>query len=210
MSLKFYKSFSVSFENQTDLGKQLIKNVTQKKQSLIKAFLGSEYDETAIRRAVAELPDVLEEVEPYLAKLVSEDIAHSDTFAYWTEYLEMVKLFLTFVYADQEADWKVHLSSFSEKIRYNRASDHLKYFRWGLVHLVDMSMPETAPDVCNTLADHNQQSVSRSKTVSKFNMVSPEMALEQSQNKDSEVKGGLSEIAESDGLRRLIFWLQWQ
>ena len=182
MSLKFYESFSVWFENQTDLDKQLTKNVKQKKQSLIKGFSGNEYDETAIRSAVAEQLDVLEEVEPYLAKLVSEDSAHSDTFAYWTEYLEMVKLFLTFVYAARGADWKVHLSSFSEIIRYDRAFDHLKYFRWGLVYLVDMNMlPETTPDVYNALANHSQQSVSRSKIVSKFNMVSPDMALEQSQ-----------------------------
>ena len=53
----------------------------------------------------------------------------------------MVKLFLTFVYADREADWKVHLSSFSEIIRHDRAFDHLKYFRWGLVYLVDMVSP---------------------------------------------------------------------
>ena len=82
MSLKVYESFSVWFENQTDLDKQLIKNVKQKKQCLIKAFLGSEYDETAIRSAVAELLDVLEEVEAYLAKFVSEGSAHSDIFAY--------------------------------------------------------------------------------------------------------------------------------
>ena len=86
------------------MDKRLIKNVKQKKKSLIKAFSGSEYDETAIRSAVAELLDVLEEVEPYLAKFVIEGSAPSDAFAYWTEYLEMVKLFLTFVYADREAN----------------------------------------------------------------------------------------------------------
>ena len=96
----------------------------------------------------------------------------------------------------------MHLSSFSEIIRCDRAFDHLKYFCWGLVYLVDMSMlPETAQDVYSTLANHSQQSVSRFKTVSKFNMVSPDMALEQSQNKDSKVKGDLSGIAYKDETR---------
>ena len=161
----------------------------------MKLFSVQETDEIAVRNAISELLDVLEKVEPFIEKFIHEGSKNSDTFAYWTENLEMVKLLLTFVFADRQADWKVHLSCFSEMLRYDRGFDHNKYFRWGLVYLIDMSMlSETAPDIYSALANHSGLSVSRSKVVSKFNMVSPDMALEQSQNKDSKIKG-LSGIA---------------
>ena len=196
MSLKFYESFCSWFENQPEFNEQLITDIKQRKNSPMKLFSVQETDEIAVRNAISELLDVLEKLEPFIEKFIHEGSENSDTFAYWTEYLEMVKLLLTFVFADRQADWKVHLSCFSEMLRYNRGFDHNKYFRWGLVYLIDMSMlSETAPDIYNPLANHSGLFVSRSKVVSKFNMVSPDMALEQSQNKDSKIKGGLSGIA---------------
>ena len=74
---------------------------------------------------------------------------------------------------------------------YNRIFDHNKYFLWGIVYLTDMiKLPEHAPSVYHQFLLGNH-TVSRSKKPSKFNAVSTDMALEQSLNRESKVKGGL-------------------
>ena len=55
--------------------------------------------------------------------------------------------------------------------------------------MIDMlRLPQEAPGVYTAFKEGNH-SVSRSKTVSKFNRVSTDMALEQGLNRDSKMKG---------------------
>ena len=70
MSLKFYESFCSWFENQPEFNEQLIKDIKQRKNSLMKLFLVQETDEIAVRNAISELLDVLEKVEPFIEKLI--------------------------------------------------------------------------------------------------------------------------------------------
>jgi hypothetical protein len=63
-------------------------------------------------------------------------------------YIEMVWLLLDFIYGDRDANWLLHLEAFNERLPYDRAFDHLNYFRWGTVYITDMKrLPEVAPTV---------------------------------------------------------------
>ena len=75
---------------------------------------------------------------------------------------------------------------------YDRAFDDLNYFRWGTVHLTDMKMvQEVAPTVHREFTENRAHAVSTSSSESSFNFVSPDMALEQTVNRDSKTKGGI-------------------
>ena len=81
---------------------------------------------------------------------------------------------------------------------YDCIFDHNKYFQRGLVYLTDMlRLPHFAPEVHLTFLD-GKHVVSRSKEKSHFNSVSTDMALEQSLNHESKVKGGVIGITHDD------------
>ena len=70
---------------------------------------------------------------------------------------------------------------------YDKSFDHYKYFSWGLVYIVDMiQLPDNYPDVYQEFLN-GKHAVSKSK--SGFNSVATDMALEQSFNRDSIMKG---------------------
>ena len=111
----------------------------------------------------------------------------SKTFLYWDEYVSMVLLLFDFIEAEREANWGIHLECFKQMLPYDRAFNHAKYFKWGLIYVIDMlRLPQEAPEVYTACKEGNH-SVSRSKTVSKFNRVSTDMALEQGLNRDSKI-----------------------
>ena len=47
------------------------------------------------------------------------------------------------------------------------------------------------PDINTIFTEDRQHAISRCPTLSTFNAVSPDMALEQTENKDSKTKGGI-------------------
>ena len=72
------------------------------------------------------------------------------------------------------------------------AFGHLNYFRWGTVYLTDMKMlQEVAPTVHWEFTENRAHAVSASSSESSFNSVSPDMALEQTVNRDSKTKRGI-------------------
>ena len=97
----------------------------------------------------------------------------SALFAFWNEYMEMVWLLLNFIHGDRDANWLLHLETFRAMLPYDRAFDHLNYFRWGTVYLTDMKMlQEVAPTVHREFTENRAHAVSTSSFVSSFNSVS--------------------------------------
>ena len=122
----------------------------------------------------------------------------SKTFQYWDEYVSMVLLSSDFIEAEREANWDIHLECFKQILPYDRTFDHAKYFKWGLTYVIDMlPLPQEAPEVYTAFKEGNH-SVSRSKTVSKFNCVSTDMALVQGLNRDSNMKGGIIGVSHDE------------
>ena len=79
---------------------------------------------------------------------------------------------------------------------YDRAFDHLNYFRWGTVYLTDMKMlQEVAPTVHRGFTENRAQAASTSSSESSFNSISPDTELEQTVNRDSKKKELLEVLA---------------
>ena len=122
----------------------------------------------------------------------------SKSFQYWDEYVSMVLLLFDFIEAEREANWDIHLECFKQMLPYDRTFDHAKYFKWGLIYVIDMlRLPQEAPEVYTAFKEGNH-SVSRSKTVSKFNRVSTDMALEQGLNRGSKMKGEIIGVSHDE------------
>ena len=131
----------------------------------------------------------MDELTEYLNEFELEGTACSRTFAFWAEYIEMVLLLLDFTEAERNSNWAVHIETFKNMLPYDYAFDHFKYLTWGLVYLTDMvRLPDSYPSVYEHFMQ-GKHTVSRSRSTSKFNAVSTDMALEQSFNRDSKTKG---------------------
>ena len=55
----------------------------------------------------------------------------------------MVRLLLNFIHDDGDANWLLHLETFSAMLPYDRAFDHLNYLRRGTVYLTDTESQES-------------------------------------------------------------------
>ena len=83
----------------------------------------------------------------------------------------------------------MHISAFTEMLRYEFAYDYQNYSRWGPVYIAEMLLPqETAPEV-NTKFQEGEHVVKHSENTS-FNTVWSDFGLEQSVVKDSKSRKG--------------------
>ena len=116
------------------------------------------------------------------------------TFQFWNEY---TKTLLHYIRAERVRNWDLHLSSVVEMTRYMFAYDHTNYARWMSVYLCDMQLlPISAPSVQMEF-ETGSHSVNRS--ANSFNMVWTDMALEQSENRDTKTLGGIVGFSTNPG-----------
>ena len=102
-----------------------------------------------------------------------------------------------YIKADRVGNWNRHLSSVVEMTPYMFAYDHTNYARWMSVYLCDMRLlPFSAPSVQMEF-ETGSHSVNRSAI--SFNMVWKEMALEQSENRDTKTFGGIVGFSKNPG-----------
>lgn len=59
----------------------------------------------------------------------------------------MVEILFSFVCANRDGDWLLHLDSFAAMLPWLTIYDHVNYARWGHVYLADMRLAQTAPEV---------------------------------------------------------------
>lgn len=72
----------------------------------------------------------------------------SKLFAFWDSYIEMVALLLSFIRAEREGSWSLHLASTMEMTPHFVSMDRVNYSRWLPVYLADMDqLAVTAPEV---------------------------------------------------------------
>lgn len=135
------------------------------------------------------MTSLFEELQPLLQHFNNIGRSNSEIFAFWLEYCQMVFLLLEFLTAERDSKWIQHIEAFQEMISYDAAFDNYRYFKWGVVYLLDMKdLPSTHPHLYEMFLC-GYHTVSRKKTQSSFNCVSTDMALEQSLNKDTKTKG---------------------
>lgn len=182
-------------------------SIKEKKQRLLSLFQqgynSALQQRTEIRQKAIELGNLLiEKIGPLYIQFKEHGCKCSALFAFWNEYMEMVWLLLNFIHSDRDASWLLHLETFHAMLPYDRAFDHLNYFRWGTVYLTDMTMlQEVAPTVHREFTENRAHAVSTSSFVSSFNSVSPDMALEKTVNRDSKTKGGIVGVTGMEGTR---------
>ena len=74
--------------------------------------------------------------------------SNSETFAFWLEYCHRVFLFLEFLAAERDSKCIQHIEAFQQMICYDAAFDNYKYFKWGIVYLLDMNnLSSNRPDL---------------------------------------------------------------
>ena len=94
-------------------------------------------------------------------------------FIYWWNYLNMVSRLLSFIRAQQQGLWGLHLETFCEMLPYFHRYDHINYARWGCVHLAQMN--QLPLEVEQEFRNVNFVVKASDK---RFNQVDPDHALE--------------------------------
>ncbi len=189
-----WDSFLEWLEKNGEVNETAINCIKEKKQNLLSLFQKGQsfllQQRSEIRQQALELGTLLlEKINPLFTQYKEYGRKCSALFAFWNEYMEMVWLLLDFIHGDRDANWLLHLETFNAMLPYDRAFDHLNYFRWGAVYITDMKlMEEVAPSVHKEFTEIGSHAVSTASSESSFNSVAPDMALEQTVNRDSKTK----------------------
>ena len=127
--------------------------IKEKKQRLLSLFQQGHnsvlQQRTEIRQKAIELGNLLiEKISPLYIQFKEHGCKCSALFAFWNEYMEMVWSLLNFIHGDRDANWLLHLETFSAMLPYDRAFDHLNYFRWGTVYLTELRCCKRSPQQC--------------------------------------------------------------
>lgn len=118
--------------------------------------------------------------------------------AFWLQYLQLVEILLSFIRANRDGDWLLHLASFEAMLPWITIYDHLNYARWGPVYLADMKwLPKTAPDVYEEFLAGNFVVKRHS---GRFNQVPVDQATEWV-NKVCKLSNGIIGITKNDTAR---------
>lgn len=106
----------------------------------------------------------------------------------------MVSCLLRFVRATRTADWDLHLATTEEIIPWFFAYDRINYARYLPVYLLEMlNLEKTHPLVNKYL--HNGEFVAQRQNVYGFSGIAMDQTIEQTANRDSKTKGGLTGIS---------------
>ena len=118
--------------------------------------------------------------------------------AFWLQYLQLVEILLSFIRANRDGDWLLHLTLFEAMLPSLTIYDHLNYARWGPVYLADMKgLPKTAPDVYEEFLAGNFVVKRHS---GRFNQVPVDQATEWV-NKVCKLSNGIIGITKNDTAR---------
>lgn len=131
----------------------------------------------------------LQQYEDYVAKKCSEN----EMYAFWSSYLEMVELLLLFLRGTREGNWELHLSSVREMLPWFFAYGRINYSRYLPVYYLEMiCLEETHPDIHSHFCA-GEFAVKRHNNYG-FAMTACDQVIEQTYNRDSKTRGGLTGI----------------
>ena len=68
-------------------------------------------------------------------------------FKLWSTYMAMVETLFSFIRAEREGNWPLHLEAFAAMLPWITIYDHYNYARWGPVYLAEMKNLETTAPV---------------------------------------------------------------
>ncbi|XP_041359488.1 uncharacterized protein LOC121375875 [Gigantopelta aegis] len=182
----------------------------------LKAFFDSISEEQ-----VAEhfLPFTEEMVDAYYAKKMDEAIKssqfsklmdsyssfiltqsrESDSFQFWSSYINMVQLLLTFIRATRESNWTLHLASVRLMMPWFFAYGRMNYSRYLPAYWLEMmNLPSTHYDCYLEMSEQGNWTVRRQDRYP-FSSIACDQAIEQTVNRDSKTKGGVTGFTLNSG-----------
>lgn len=113
------------------------------------AFSSKVFDRNDIQRCNQELDEAItaDNVLPLLDEFDAE-MKIVKNYAFWSSYVQMVDIFLSFIKAQITGNWTLHVVAFTAMLPWLNVYDHTKYARWGPVYLMDMVLLEKSdPEV---------------------------------------------------------------
>lgn len=123
---------------------------------------------------------------------------HLPTFAFWSSYIDMVRLALAFIRATREANWNLHLSTVRSFIPWFFAYDHTNYSRYLPAYWLEMQqLSKSHPGVHAAFMD-GEFAVQRQRDHG-FSGVAADQTIEQTVNRDTKMKGGVVGSTTSKG-----------
>ncbi|XP_028410493.1 uncharacterized protein LOC114533190 [Dendronephthya gigantea] len=133
--------------------------------------------------------EVFEKICNEYESFVEDASNKSRTFAFWSMYIKVIGILLTFIRATRQINWKLHLAAFRAMIPWFFASDRVNYARYGSAYWLEMmslerTHPGILPDLSSNFAVQRQSNYG-------FSAVACDQTIEQTANRDSKTKGGL-------------------
>ena len=110
-------------------------------------------------------------------------------FTFWSSYLSMVSLLLTFVRSTREVNWSLHLTCLRSMLPWMFAYDRINYARYMCIYWSEMAnLKDTHP---SAFAELQRGEFAVQRSAGTFAQVAVDQAIEQSINRDSKTRGGI-------------------
>lgn len=112
------------------------------------------------------------------------------TYSFYNSYLHMSDLMLNFIRATRDGDWDMHLKTVAAMVPWLFSYDRLNYARYLPAYLYEMAaLKKTHPTVADTLPN---DFVVQQQDRHAFSQTAMTQTIEQTANRDSKTKGGLT------------------
>ncbi len=122
----------------------------------------------------------------------------SKTYRFWSSYIEMVEDLLSFIRATREANWGLHLSSIRFMLPWFFSYDRINYSRYLSAYWQEMNiLKETHPRIYTQV--QSGDFVAQRQQAYAFTGTACDQVIEQTANRDSKTKGGLTGFSLNKG-----------
>lgn len=119
----------------------------------------------------------------------ADQCEQSKTFAFWSSFINLVKLLLKFITSIRTSSWNDHLSCYREMMPWIHAYDRIHYARYTPAFLKEMNeLEKTHPFTYKSLASGNFTAQQQDRYC--FSAVAPDHLIEQTINRDCKTAGG--------------------
>lgn len=141
-----------------------------------------------------QVQEVLQTYEGF----VKQERTRSALYDFWSSYLDMVQILLLSIRATREGNWSLHLDSCKKMVPWFHAYDRINYARYLPAYIAEMSnLPATHPTIHESFS--RGEFVAQRQSDHAFSQIACDMVIEQTINRDSKTKGGMSGITLSKG-----------
>ena len=125
-------------------------------------------------------------------------IQKNGNFAFWSSYIGMVEELLLFIRATREGNWLLHLSAVRNMLPWYFTYNRINYSRYLTAYYLEMcDLPKTHPDIHEKFMS-GEFCVQRQSSHG-FAQVECDLTIEQTCNRDSKTKGGLTGFTQHKG-----------